>query len=88
MNKNFLKKFKINYLCLKIFMRERELSDSRRKRGFTLIELLVVISIIGFLATPFSFIMTNMKDIQAFQRMAVVMVGIKDPVRATPSLAL
>jgi len=31
--------------------RERELSNSRRKRGFTLIELLVVISIIGFLAT-------------------------------------
>ena len=33
------------------YERERELSDSRRKRGFTLIELLVVISIIGFLAT-------------------------------------
>ena len=34
-----------------LISRERELSDSRRKRGFTLIELLVVISIIGFLAT-------------------------------------
>ena len=43
--KNVFKKSNLN------FQRERELSDSRRKRGFTLIELLVVISIIGFLAT-------------------------------------
>ena len=45
--KNVFKKSNLNFQR----ERERELSDSRRKRGFTLIELLVVISIIGFLAT-------------------------------------
>jgi len=56
--KNVFKKSNLN------FQRERELSDSRRKRGFTLIELLVVISIIGFLAT-FSIVAFNSARMKA-----------------------